>query len=354
MAVFTEQEIMQSAVPDVNAILENALYLESGSTMITPQTVAVTENSAVQAMVVRFGDIAALAEEYGYNYIDAMVAVAEANEIDPNVLAVAVDEAEIIENPDLVGELDHVVINPQSENSFAYKFCEAMVDAWIESDGTEGAFLEAVVDDEVADQVLASLDEAKASKMIKSGLKSVDKAAGSVLSQGIDKIKNTFGFDSGSQMVKDRAGLHNMANGNYTQGYQTDEDKNAAVTRISNALGNRQKAKTAGKVALGLGAAAAAGYAGKKLYNKIKGSGAPNVPSPQQVLKQAAGKDKNWIGKKIASLRSMYQKWLAKAKAEKDAGRASAFKKVATAIMSCIDALMKKLQGTVGAIGTGK
>ena len=153
MAVFTEQEIMASAMPNIDAILDNALYLESGSTMITPDTVAVTENSAVQAMVVRFGDIETLSEEYGCDYIDAMVAVAEANDVDPSYLAVAVDEAEVIENPWIVDELDHVVINPQSENSFAYQFCEAMIDEFIDSDGDE-IFLEAIVDDYTAYNIL--------------------------------------------------------------------------------------------------------------------------------------------------------------------------------------------------------
>ena len=59
---------------------------------------------------------------------------------------------EIIQNPEIIGELANVVINPQSENSSAYQFCEAMVDCFVESDGDE-VFLEAIVDDETGIQI---------------------------------------------------------------------------------------------------------------------------------------------------------------------------------------------------------
>lgn len=137
MAVFTEQEIMKDS-SKVESILENALYLSTP--IITPKTVAVTENSAVQAMVVRFKDIADLSEQYGYSYLDAMSAVVEANELDPNTFAVAVDEAEIIEHPELMNELANVVINPISDYDPEYQFCEACFNAWLES-GDE-SFLE--------------------------------------------------------------------------------------------------------------------------------------------------------------------------------------------------------------------
>ena len=137
MAVFTEQEIMKDS-SKVESILENALYLSTP--IITPKTVAVTENSAVQAMVVRFKDIEDLSEQYGCSYLDAMSAVVEANELDPNTFAVAVDEAEIIENPELMNELANVVINPISDYDPEYQFCEACFNAWLES-GDE-SFLE--------------------------------------------------------------------------------------------------------------------------------------------------------------------------------------------------------------------
>ena len=311
MAVFTEQEIMASAMPNIDAILDNALYLESGSTMITPDTVAVTENSAVQAMVVRFGDIETLSEEYGCDYIDAMVAVAEANDVDPSYLAVAVDEAEVIENPWIVDELDHVVINPQSENSFAYQFCEAMIDEFIDSDGDE-IFLEAIVDDYTADAVLNELFNDTREKLQN------DYRTGkmfSQLDQEINGLDNTTRFNnlkSGAAGIK-YAAMHNK--------------------------------KAAGAIGLAaVGTAGIGAYGLKKLYDKYSSQ----IPNLEKIKAQARGKDKNWIGRKIASLRSLYSKWLARANAASDAGQASVFKRVAAAIMNCIDALMRKLENSIG------
>ena len=339
MAVFTEQELMQGSAPSVDAILENAAFIGAGSSIITPATVAVTENSSVQAMVVRFADIEALSEEYGCSYLDAMSAVVEANELDPNTFAVAVDEAEIIENPELMNELANVVINPQSENSFAYQFCEAMVDGFAETE--EEAFLEAMVDDEVADQVLSSLDEADANRAAnnlqraKNWLTDKKNAAINTAADAVDVVTGN-----------NRAGLVDRWMNN-DKGAGKLLDAQHTAQKIKHGISNNK-----GKIGAGLAAAAVGGLAYKN-RDKIAsafGKGKEKVQGfdGKAVLKQAAGKDKNWIGKKIASLRSLYQKWLSKANAEKDAGRASAFKRVAASIMNVIDALMKKLEGSIG------
>ena len=66
------------------------------------------------------------------------------------------------------------------------------------------------------------------------------------------------------------------------------------------------------------------------------------------IKRLAERKPKSWIGQKIKALRNLYSKWLEKAKAEKDAGKASIFKKIAVTIMNCIDYLLKKLQNFAG------
>lgn len=384
MAVFTEQELMQDSAANINAetILENAAYLTSGSSMLTPKTVAVTENSTVQAMVVRFGDIEALSEEYGYDYIDAIFAVAEANDIDPQYLAVAVNEADIITNPDMMDDLMNVVINPQSEDSVAYQFCEAMVDNYAETE--DEAFLEAMVDDEAFVQLfdtgvfLTEADTTAGSmariKSLKDEIANLTAALGKGGEYGdqnsstykkysakLAKLQRNLAREEGALKANssaDRAQAAAAANSVTTakgnvhtpmagggSGYkQSGVGKGPGMMSKLGTFARNNK----GKIAAGLGVAAAAG-AGAALLKKYGGDSA--TAKAQAVLKQAAGKDKNWIGKKIASLRSLYQKWLSKANAEKDAGRASAFKRVAASIMNVIDALMKKLEGSVGTMG---
>lgn len=65
----------------------------------------------------------------------------------------------------------------------------------------------------------------------------------------------------------------------------------------------------------------------------------------KEFEQESEGKDKNWFAKAIRSLRSLYQKWLAKAKAEKDANKAGIFKRVLSTILGGIDFLLKKLEG---------
>ena len=146
----------ESAVKCINGldILSEANYLFDD--ISTPKTIPVVENSDLGAAVVRFSDIESISESYGCDYIDAMEAVAEQNDIAPEYLAVAVDEARIIEEPELINELANVVINPQSENSLAYQFCEAMVDSYAET-GDE-AYLEAMTTDQYMNGVNQTFD----------------------------------------------------------------------------------------------------------------------------------------------------------------------------------------------------
>jgi vacuolar-type H+-ATPase subunit H len=55
--------------------------------------------------------------------------------------------------------------------------------------------------------------------------------------------------------------------------------------------------------------------------------------------------NKNWFAKVIRKLRGVYQFWLAKARAEKDAGKIGIIKKVLSIILGGIDFLLKKLEG---------
>lgn len=83
--------------------------------------------------IIRFNDVEALSEEYCIDYIDSMLAIAEVNGIDPNYLAVAVNESDIILNYKIANELKNIVIIPISENNIIYQFYEDCIDAFLES-----------------------------------------------------------------------------------------------------------------------------------------------------------------------------------------------------------------------------
>lgn len=133
--LFRQEDLAVSYDPISEAvnILNDAVYLTEDESFLSPKTIPVVENTRIGAGVVQFGDIERLAEENGADYIDAMYAIAEANEIDPNQLAVAVDEWKIIESPEIVDELANVVIKPISPFDTIGLFTEACVDLFVES-----------------------------------------------------------------------------------------------------------------------------------------------------------------------------------------------------------------------------
>ena len=61
--------------------------------------------------------------------------------------------------------------------------------------------------------------------------------------------------------------------------------------------------------------------------------------------KEAENKPAGFISSKIASLRKLYQNWLAKKNQEKDQGKIGFFSNILRVITNCIDRLLAKLQG---------
>lgn len=278
----------ESDVKGINGldVLSEANYLSDN--IITPITVPVVENSSLGAAVVRFSDIESITESYGCDYLEAMVAVAEQNDIDPEYLAVAVDEARIIEEPELVNELANVVINPQSENSLAYKICEAMVNSYAET-GDE-AYLEAMTTDQYMNGVNQAFDNYDLHK---------------------DDIMKTA-----------------------ASRYKTSDQAKRDIDRLGIIAELQKKNIKANSTRINPTVAKAA-------YNTL-----------DRLKKEADNAPRTWLAHKVASLRGLYYKWLEKSRTERDLGKAGIFKKVASRILGVIDYLMSKLQKLTNKIGT--
>jgi hypothetical protein len=145
--------------------LNEAVYLDESEATTQPVTIPVREMSRFGEgyTMVRFADVERLAEDSQVSYMDAVAAIAEASEVDVDKMTIAVDEATIIESPEVLGELANVVVAPISDNDAVYQFCEAVTDAYLES-GDE-SILEAVLDEgTIADIKDAVKWSAKATK----------------------------------------------------------------------------------------------------------------------------------------------------------------------------------------------
>lgn len=127
--LITESQLNRSTT-GFESILDEAVYLNETESALSPVAVPVVENSRIGAAVVNFADVERLAEENCMDYFEAVDAIAEANEIDVDSIAVAVDEARIIMDPEIVNECHNVVVRPISENSDAFIFVDMMLEAF--------------------------------------------------------------------------------------------------------------------------------------------------------------------------------------------------------------------------------
>lgn len=154
--LITESQLTRSA--SFQNILDEAVYLNEAESALSPVAIPVVENSRIGAAVVNFSDVERLAEENCMDYFEAVDAIAEANQISATDIAVAVDEARIIMDPEIVNECHNVVVRPISENSDAFIFVDMMLEAFentgdvtfmnmiIDEDGNSGEQSQQVVD----------------------------------------------------------------------------------------------------------------------------------------------------------------------------------------------------------------
>ena len=126
--LITESQLNRST--SFQNILDEAVYLNETESALSPVAIPVVENSRIGAAVVNFTDVERLAEENCMDYFEAVDAIAEANQISATDIAVAVDEARIIMDPEIVNECHNVVVRPISENSDAFIFVDMMLEAF--------------------------------------------------------------------------------------------------------------------------------------------------------------------------------------------------------------------------------
>lgn len=179
--LITESQLNRST--SFQSILDEAVYLNEAESALSPVAIPVVENSRIGAAVVNFSDVERLAEENCMDYFEAVDAIAEANQISATDIAVAVDEARIIMDPEIVNECHNVVVRPISENSDAFIFVDMMLEAF-ENTG-DVTFMNMLIDEdgEATDKQAQDLQNANAGSD-KDGEKEVG-----TIRKWLDKIK---------------------------------------------------------------------------------------------------------------------------------------------------------------------
>ena len=132
---------------NAESILDEAVLLDESESVTKLPAIPVVENSRLDCGVVSFTDIKSITEDYGCDYEGAFCAIAEENELDPNSLAVSVEDWKLIETPELADMVPNIVVKPISENNIVYQFCDYAVSALAEDAITDEEFYDAMLDE---------------------------------------------------------------------------------------------------------------------------------------------------------------------------------------------------------------
>lgn len=179
----------------VDAVLDNAVYLTEAETLNNPKICPVIENARLGMFITPFSSLAGIMEAYDLSGDEALLCVAEANEIDPAYITVSINDYDIIAEPEIVNEFSNYVVNPISEDSTAYQLMDICLESWAETgdDSYLDYYVEdALFDDETDMQLLEGTlgTVTKAYIASKAGKKLLKTAAGALGGYGKDIVKN--------------------------------------------------------------------------------------------------------------------------------------------------------------------
>ena len=130
-----------------DAIIDEAVILDESESIIKLPAIPVVENTRLDCGLVHINDLDSIVEDYDCSYEDAFCAIAEQNELDPDNLAVIVEDYSIIETPELVDLVPNIVVKPISEDNAIYQFCDYAVSALDEGYLTEEEFNDIMLDE---------------------------------------------------------------------------------------------------------------------------------------------------------------------------------------------------------------
>lgn len=344
---------------DILDYLDEQVYLTEEESLISPYQIPII--SLNEQNFVHFDYIKQLSSDE--SSIESILdTLTETHNLDN--LSIALPEYELLVNPFLIESNINFELLPISEDSIAYQFCEACIDAFAES-GDESwldLLLEGPINDIFinANKAREEIQNARAggnsnqeyendirekytranAQVVSQGMKDAIKA--NVAKQNTPPTQPTPKQDPEKSAPKAsffQKGIKTIRNApkhvqvkyqrlgrDVSQGWEKE-----GVSGVGKALW-----KNKGTVAATAAVGGAAGLALKKFVDYRK-----------RVAWEAKNKPRTWLAKKIASLRSIYQKYLARARAARDKGQASIFQKVASTILGIIDALMRRLQNAV-------
>lgn len=324
--------------------LDDCVYLTEDESKINISTIPVMENTRLNTSLVDISYVEKLAEENGISLIDAVNAIQEQNDIDN--ISVVIDEERIISDPDIVNEINNVIIKPMSENDPVAVYVESVCDAYLESQDTK-----------VFDNILDENKLTYGLRRARTHLLNARHAVANTVNTTLDNNPNTRDTLSWISHGVASYGTHKALNSLRKYRHQKNyEDYKIRIDEIRKQDGNYiDKFKKLGALEkqhkqkdadinnqhfyLNIAAIPSMAYA-QNLAKKIL-IGSHKDPNP-----------KNFISKAIIKLRRLYKNWLQKAKDARDSKTGNMIKNAASKLLEVIDKLLKKIQnGAEDALG---
>ena len=124
-------------VNTADSILDESILLDESESITKLPAIPVLENNRLGCGVVNFTNIESITEDYGCDYEDAFCAIVEQNELDPDYLAVSVEDWKLIETPELANMVPNIVVKPISENNIVYQAVDYCINEYYETNDEE-------------------------------------------------------------------------------------------------------------------------------------------------------------------------------------------------------------------------
>ena len=321
--LFTEHQLSPS--PNPFRILDEAVYLTEEESKRLPQTVPIVENRRLGTHVVSYQDLLSVSEGYGVGLVEALTMVATSSSIDPTQVVVSIDEADAIEDPTILMEDVGYVLSPISESD-----PEAICTRWILEALTED---DQALDEGLCVQLLSEVTYEELTKMLNN------------LKDQRDQGSKPFTKDETKEWRRFMRQVHPDLHQNSVDASSSTISAVQDFIKRMGGLNQNQNRRRPGPGPAGFGGNQAAAvdrylnYALKAYTGLAVGSLLSKAGAMAYAYKN---RPKSFIAKRIAALRSLYQKMLYDA--QYNPSKAGIIKQAAAKVLGIIDKLMAVLQ----------
>ena len=130
--LLTENDLNYSDIESLYSILDDSNYITNECiTTLSPISVPVIESSELSCNIINFFDVERLSEENSISLHEAMLVIAESNNLDN--AAVVVPDWKLLASPSILEEMTNVVLSPINSNNVYYQFVSECVDTFAET-----------------------------------------------------------------------------------------------------------------------------------------------------------------------------------------------------------------------------